>query len=215
MRRPVASAGSNHAGGSDTPMAHVTWPAGASAGDQPHGHLGGGWLRGSLVERHDAHQRPGLGRTPGCAATSAGDVVRARAGQHALLVGSRTGAVPAWVRLQPPPHRTAQTDFPYAALLSALRHGLCDLSTRSAFGRSPISDPIVSEELEPFMEPHRTPPLPAEAATAPRPHQMAPHSLLDPQPHIGQAPARVPDPEVVHPPPKDRVDLRDQPTPRL
>src|SRR5882724_2484205 len=23
---------------------------------------------------------------------------------HALLVGSRTGAVPAWVRLQPPPH---------------------------------------------------------------------------------------------------------------
>src|SRR5258705_12419984 len=32
MRRPVASAGSNHAGGSDTPMAHVTWPAGASAG---------------------------------------------------------------------------------------------------------------------------------------------------------------------------------------
>src|SRR5437899_2219644 len=32
MRRPVASAGSNHAGGSDTPMAQVTWPAGASAG---------------------------------------------------------------------------------------------------------------------------------------------------------------------------------------
>ena len=28
--------------------------------DQPHGHLGGGWLAGSLAERHDAHQRPGL-----------------------------------------------------------------------------------------------------------------------------------------------------------
>src|SRR6266511_2404275 len=132
-----------------------------------------------------------------------------------LFVGSRTGAVPARVRLQPPPHRTAQTDFPYAALLSASRHGLCDLSTRSAFGRGPIADPVISEEPEPFMEPRRTPPLPAEAATAPRPHQMAPHSLLDPQPHIGQAPARIPDPEVVHPPPKDRVDLRDQPTHRL
>src|SRR5881409_1407509 len=132
-----------------------------------------------------------------------------------LLVGSRTGAVPVEVRLQPPAPRTAQTDFPYAALLSASRHGLCDLSTRSAFGCSPISDPVVSEEPEPFMEPHRTPPLPAEAATAPRPHQMAPHSLLDPQPHIRQAPTRVPDPEVVHPPPQDLVDLRDQPTHRL
>src|SRR6266542_2416794 len=81
-----------------------------------------------------------------------------------LFVGSRTGAVPARVRLQPPPHRTAQTDFPYAALLSASRHGLCDLSTRSAFGRSPIADSVVSEEPEPFMEPRRTPPLPAEAA---------------------------------------------------
>src|SRR6266542_1005857 len=80
-----------------------------------------------------------------------------------LFVGSRTGAVPARVRLQPPPHRTAQTDFPYAALLSASRHGLCDLSTRSAFGRSPIADSVVSEEPEPFMEPRRTPPLPAEA----------------------------------------------------
>jgi hypothetical protein len=24
--------------------------------DQPHGHLGGGWLAGSLAERRDAHQ---------------------------------------------------------------------------------------------------------------------------------------------------------------
>ena len=73
-----------------------------------------------------------------------------------------------------PPHRTARTDSPYAALLSASRHGLCDLSTRSAFGRGPVSDSIVSEEPEPFTEPRRTPPLPAEAATAPRPHQVTP-----------------------------------------
>src|SRR5256712_4157512 len=130
-------------------------------------------------------------------------------------VGSRTGAVPAWVRLQPPPHRTAQTDFPYAALLSASRHGLCDLWTGSAFGRDPIANSIVSEETEPFMEPRRTPPLPAKAVTAPRPHQMSPHSLLNPQPHKGEAPTRVPDPEVIRPPPKDRVDLGDHPIDRL
>src|SRR5882724_3512024 len=131
------------------------------------------------------------------------------------LVGSRTGAVPTWVRLQPPPHRTARTDSPYAALLSASCHGLWALSTGSAFGRGPMVNPVISEESELVMEPCRTPPLTAEAATAPRPHEMSPHSLLDPQPHIRQAPTRVPDPEVVHPPPKLRVALGDQPTHRL
>src|SRR5207245_1164350 len=102
-----------------------------------------------------------------------------------------------------------QTDSPYAALLSASRHGLCDLSTRSAFGRSPIADPIISEEPEPCMEPHRTPPLPAEAATALRPHQMAPEPLrlvslrhdVDPPPQVLQTDGRrdpaAPAPHVV------------------
>src|SRR5712692_7894314 len=102
------------------------------------------------------------------------------AGGGRLLLGSRTGAVPTWVRLQPPPPQTARTDFPYAALLSASCHGLCDLSTGSAFGCGPMADPVISEETEPLMEPRRTPPLPAEASTAPCPHQMAPHSRLDP-----------------------------------
>src|SRR5262245_60172240 len=105
-----------------------------------------------------------------------------------LLVGSRAGAVPIEARLQPPPPRTAQTDFPYAALLPALRHGLCYLSAGSASRHGPVPDPIVPEESAPVMEPGRPPPLPAEAATAPRPHQMAPYSLLDPLPHKGQAP---------------------------
>jgi len=39
---------------------------------------------------------------------------------------------------------------------------------------------------------------------------MAPHLLLDPLPHKGQAPARVPDPEVADPAPQLRVDLGDQ-----
>src|SRR4029453_16416447 len=91
-----------------------------------------------------------------------------RVGRARLFVGSRTGAVPRWVRLQPPPPRTAPTYFPYAPLLSASPHGLCDLSTRSAFGRGSIADPVVSEESEPFMEPRRTPPLPAETRPSPR-----------------------------------------------
>ena len=36
-------------------------------------------------------------------------------------------------RLQPPPVRTAHTDFPYAALLPASRQGLCDLSGWARF----------------------------------------------------------------------------------
>src|SRR5437660_12917325 len=92
--------------------------------------------------------------------------LRRPCGSGMLLVGSRTGAVPGGVRLQPPPPRTARTDFPYAALLSASRHGLCDLPTRSAFGRGPIADPVVSEEPDPVVEPRRTAPLPAEAEIA-------------------------------------------------
>jgi hypothetical protein len=67
------------------------------------------------------------------------------------LVGSRTGAVPVKARLQPPPPRTAQTDIPYAALLPASRHGLCDLPAGSAFRHRPIPDPITSEETEPRL----------------------------------------------------------------
>jgi hypothetical protein len=43
---------------------------------------------------------------------------------------------------------------------------LCDLSARSAFRHRPGPDPIVSEETESGMEPHRTPPLPAASAFA-------------------------------------------------
>src|SRR5205809_444625 len=49
------------------------------------------------------------------------------------------------------------------------------------------------------MEPRPTPPLPAEAPPAPRPHHMAPNLPLDPAPHDAEAPRRVADPEIVHP----------------
>jgi len=117
-----------------------------------------------IAENEEASPWPPFHASRGFPAEVSTVTLFAGEGPHGISVGSRTGAVPAWVRLQPPPHRTAQTDFPYAALLSASRHGLCDLSTRSAFVRSPIADPVVSEEPEPFMEPRRTPPLPAEAA---------------------------------------------------
>ena len=77
-------------------------------------------------------------------------------------------------------------------------------------GTSQIPHSVVSEQPERGVEPCRTPPLPAEAPTIPRPHQMAPDLPLDPPPDNGKAPARVPDPEVVDPAPQLRVDLGDQ-----
>src|SRR2546422_1255395 len=85
-----------------------------------------------------------------------------------------------------------------------------------AFTATPkILAAVTREQPERFMEPCRTPPLPPEPPTIPRPHQMAPHLLLDPLPHKGKAPARVPDPEVVDPAPQLRVDLGDQRLRRL
>src|SRR5436309_13203870 len=65
------------------------------------------------------------------------------------------------------------------------------------------------------MQPRPTPPLPAEALTMSRPHQMAPHLPLDPLPDRGEAPGRVPDPDVVDPTPENRIDLHDHPSDRL
>src|SRR6266851_5574543 len=72
-----------------------------------------------------------------------------------------------------------------------------------------ISHLVVIEDPERGTDPRRTPPLPAKAPTAPRPHHMAPHLLLDPDLHESKAPCRVPHPEVVHPAPQDRVDHLD------
>ena len=46
--------------------------------DPPHGHLGGGWLAGSLAERHDAHEH-GAAREQPSAAMSTGGVATASA----------------------------------------------------------------------------------------------------------------------------------------
>src|SRR5256712_7731436 len=77
-------------------------------------------------------------------------------------------------------------------------------------GTHQVPHSVVCEQPERGVEPCRTPPLPAKAPTIPRPHQMASDSPLDPQPHEGEAPARVPNPEVVDPAPQLRIDLTDQ-----
>src|SRR5262249_23321181 len=60
-----------------------------------------------------------------------------------------------------------------------------------------------------------TPLPPAEARTPPGPHHVPPDLLFHPVLHEGEAVARVADPEVAHPPPKDRVDGLDHPPERL
>src|SRR2546426_10995356 len=77
-------------------------------------------------------------------------------------------------------------------------------------GTHQVPHSVICEQPERGVEPCRTPPLPAKAPTIPRPHQMASNSPLDPQPHEGEAPARVPNPEVVDPAPQLRIDLTDQ-----
>ena len=42
-----------------------------------------------------------------------------------------------WSRLQPPPRRTEQADFPHSALLPTSRQGLWDLPLRQRFQRRP------------------------------------------------------------------------------
>src|SRR5713226_6401390 len=77
-------------------------------------------------------------------------------------------------------------------------------------GPAQVPHSVICEQAERVIEPCRTPPVPAEAPTIPRPHQVAPDLPLDPPLHYGKAPARVPDPEVVDPAPQLRVDRGDQ-----
>src|SRR6266567_2227869 len=77
-------------------------------------------------------------------------------------------------------------------------------------GTHQVPHSVICKQPERGVEPCRTPPLPAKAPTIPRPHQMTPNPALDPQPHNGKAPARMPDPKVVHPAPQLRIDRADQ-----
>src|SRR6516225_1799709 len=78
-----------------------------------------------------------------------------------------------------------------------------------------MHDSVVPKQPEPVVQPRPTPPLPAEAPSLLGPHHVPPHLLLDPVLDIAKAPARVPDPEIVHPAADDRVDQLDYPVYRL
>jgi hypothetical protein len=68
-------------------------------------------------------------------------------------------------------------------------------------GPHQVPHSVIAEQPERGMQPGRTPPLPAKTPTIPRPHHVPPDAPFDPHPHKGKAPARMHDPEVVHPAP--------------
>src|SRR5262249_32332517 len=80
---------------------------------------------------------------------------------------------------------------------------------------APVPHPVVAIQTQGLVEPRPPPPIPAEASPAPRPHHVPPDLPLDPVPDEAEAPARVPDPEVVDPAPQNRSDLLDHPPDRL
>ena len=108
-------------------------------------------------------------------------------------------------RFQSPPPRTQRADFPLYALLFASRHGLWGLSCRSDFQRR-VPYPIAIEQLQGFVQPPPTPPLPAEALSFPSPHHLAPNLLFHPVFDEAEALAGISDRKVVHPTSQHRVD---------
>src|ERR687897_734770 len=132
-----------------------------------------------------------------------------RARRSPEVVGSRAGAA----RKRPSP-APARSNGAYRFPVRRSPAGFASRVMRPiALGAISSPDlvlhPVVAEDPEHGVDPRRTPPLPAEALAAPRPHHVAPHLLLDPGLHEVEAPRRVPNPEVVHPAPQDRVDHRD------
>ncbi len=74
---------------------------------------------------------------------------------------------------------------------------------------------VILKQTKHRVEPDLTPPLPAKTSTVAHSHQVAPYLPLHPVLHVGQTPTRMPNPEVVHPAPYDRIDHRNHPTHRL
>src|SRR6266851_4932973 len=136
----------------------------------------------------------------------------------APTVGSRTSAVPRRLPLavsavssfRRVKRRERISRTPLPCPLRVKGYGTYRLGALSCVGH--VLHSVVLKQPERPMHPRPTPPLPAEAPTTPRPHHMPPHLLLDPVPHRGKAPGRVPDTEVVDPAPQNRIDLRDHPS---
>jgi hypothetical protein len=71
------------------------------------------------------------------------------------------------------------------------------LSAEQSRRRPP--NPVAVEQLQDFIEPLRTPPLPAEALSVPSPPQVTPNLLLHPVSNEAEALAGMPNRKVIHP----------------
>src|SRR6202165_6323875 len=74
---------------------------------------------------------------------------------------------------------------------------------------------VAVKQSQGVVQPLRTPPLPAEAASIPCSHHVPPYLQLYPVLDELKAPAGVANGEVVHPAPQNRVDDLDYPVHRL
>src|SRR5262252_9981083 len=77
------------------------------------------------------------------------------------------------------------------------------------------SHSIAVEQPEGVVQPRPIPPLPAEALSFPSMRQMAPDLLLYPIFDVAEALTGMSSGEVVHPPPKHRIDQAYHPVNRL
>src|SRR5215831_10289813 len=130
-------------------------------------------------------------------------------------VGSRAGAVHKVPVSSPRPVerriRVSRTPLPCRLRI----RGYATYRAGRLSGQDQRLHPVVIEDPEHPIDPCLTPPLPAEAPAGPRPHHVAPYLPLDPLPDKAEAPCRIPNPEVVHPAPQDRVDHPDNLRTRL
>jgi hypothetical protein len=118
------------------------------------------------------------------------------------------------LRFQPPPRRTQRADFPHCALLFASPQGLWGLSCWGDFRHAP-SNLVAVVQPQRFVQPLRTPPLPAEAVPVLGPRHMAPDLLFHPVFNEAEALAGVSHRKVGHPTSKHRIDQLNDPIQRL
>lgn len=110
-------------------------------------------------------------------------------------------------RFQLPPPQTRRAVFRHRAYLNALQQGLCDPLAWQCFLSWLIGfDSIVIEEAKRLMYPLRTPPVPAKAFPLSDTRHVPPSPFLNPVANELKTPTCVPQPKVVYPSPKYRID---------
>src|ERR1700730_9740812 len=117
-------------------------------------------------------------------------------------------------RFQSPPRRTQRADFPHCALLFASPQGLWDLSCWGDFRHRPTNFVAVVQPQR-FVQPLRTPPLPAEALSVPGTRHVAPDLLFHPVFNEAEALTGVSHRKVSHPTAKHWIDQLNDPIQRL